>query len=436
MTSNDAQIDVLLRRYAGRSPDSSPTEHLDPDELSAFAEGAIPEAARTRYVSHLVDCDNCRQIVAQLANSSGTVTAAAAAPAIAGSGYSWWKRLAGFLSPMTLRYAAFAMVLIAVAGVVLLVTRRPRESNLVAHSDSAQPAPQSAVKAPSGNATAPDAGTLQAEANNNKTLNTNTPALRPTPIDEIAKLDQPRTIDSAVSPPKAAKEGDVTTSPGSGVSKKGESPATEPAPSYAPPPPAVAAERQQQPDYRQQQNNVGGNQASGPRKSGPADQFKMMDRPGRAGEAGKDVAADDKSVVASNRAPASKRAGNERLKGPRRDLENNTSNNASNTASLSRNEDETRSRNAQAIVTQSPVQVTQSSVREEKPSDTRSAGGRKFRRQGNGWVDSKFKSSMTLKSISRGSSEFDELDSGLRSIAQQIGGQVIVVWKNKAYLIK
>ncbi|HMJ25722.1 MAG TPA: hypothetical protein VK475_07830, partial [Pyrinomonadaceae bacterium] len=308
----------------------------------------------------------------------------------------------------------------AVAGVVLLVTRRPRESNLVAHSDSAQPAPQSAVK-PFGDGTTPGVNTVPTEANNNKTLATRTtPSLQPTPIDQIAKLDQPRTVDSALSPPKPAKEGDVTTSSGPVSSKKAESSAAEPAPSYAPPPPAAVAERaQQQPDYRQQQNS--GTLASGPRKSGPADQFKMMDRPGRAGEGSKDVGADDKSAVASNRAPASKRAGEEKLKGPRRDLENN--------ASLSRNEDEARSRNAQGIITQSPAQ-------EAKPADTRSAGGRKFRRQGNGWVDSKFKSSMPLKSISRGSSEFNELDSGLRSIAQQIGGQVIVVWKNKAYLIK
>jgi hypothetical protein len=78
--------------------------------------------------------------------------------------------------------------------------------------------------------------------------------------------------------------------------------------------------------------------------------------------------------------------------------------------------------------------VNQPSKNEETPQ-TRSAGGRKFRRQGNSWIDTKFKSSMPVKSISRGSSEFDALDSGLRSIAQQIGGQILVVWKNKAYMI-
>ena len=72
---------------------------------------------------------------------------------------------------------------------------------------------------------------------------------------------------------------------------------------------------------------------------------------------------------------------------------------------------------------------------EESPQ-TRSVGGHKFRRQGNSWVDQKFKSSMTLRNISRGSDEFAALDSGVRSIAQQLGGEVIVVSKGKAYLIK
>jgi hypothetical protein len=42
---------------------------------------------------------------------------------------------------------------------------------------------------------------------------------------------------------------------------------------------------------------------------------------------------------------------------------------------------------------------------------------------------------MKLKSISRGSGDFNNLDSGLRSIAQELGGELIVVWKGKAYQI-
>jgi hypothetical protein len=420
-------MDVLLRRYAGKSAGSSPTQHLDADELTAFAEGAIPEAARTRYVSHLVDCDNCRLIVSQLAISSGAVVAAEATPAVAPSGYSWSKRLARFFSPMTLRYAAFAVVLITVAGVGYLVTRNPRDSNLIAQKDATQQAPQTAVK-PYGDGTSPSTGTLQSEANNNKGSETKpTPLSQASPVtDQIAKLDQPRPVDSAVSPPKPPKEGDVTTSPGLVASKKAESP-TAAAPSYAPPPPPVEAERgQYQTQSRQQQNTAGVASASGPNKSQSVDQFKVQGGAARTGEFSKGVGQDDSRLV-TTRPPASKRAADEKPKGPRRDLESNTA--------MNRNADEGRARNVAGNAAQSPVTLAQSAG-EEKPPETRSAGGHKFRRQGNGWVDTKFKPSMPLKSIARGSSEFNDLDSGLRAIAQQVGGQVLVVWKNKAYLIK
>jgi hypothetical protein len=65
-----------------------------------------------------------------------------------------------------------------------------------------------------------------------------------------------------------------------------------------------------------------------------------------------------------------------------------------------------------------------------------SVGGRKFRRQGSVWVDLKFKSSMPVTTVARGSENFSALDSKLRSIAQQLGGEVIVVWKGKAYRIR
>jgi len=43
---------------------------------------------------------------------------------------------------------------------------------------------------------------------------------------------------------------------------------------------------------------------------------------------------------------------------------------------------------------------------------------------------------MSVRNVSRGSEEFGALDSGLRSIAQQLGGEIIVVWKSKAYRIR
>jgi len=80
MTPEDAQIDILLRRYARRAERDLGTQHLDADELNAFAEGAVPAEARSRYTSHLADCSHCRQLVSQLAMASGA--------AISGGGHS------------------------------------------------------------------------------------------------------------------------------------------------------------------------------------------------------------------------------------------------------------------------------------------------------------------------------------------------------------
>ena len=114
---------------------------------------------------------------------------------------------------------------------------------------------------------------------------------------------------------------------------------------------------------------------------------------------------------------------NEKAKGPRRD--------ADNVAAANRSVNEARP----------PAPKTEDARGEKhttsgEESETRSVGGRKFRRQGNAWIDAKFKSSMSLKNVSRGSEEFAALDSGLRSIAQQLGGEAIIVWKGKAYLIR
>jgi hypothetical protein len=144
----------------------------------------------------------------------------------------------------------------------------------------------------------------------------------------------------------------------------------------------------------------------------------------RATEAGKDNrSADDNSRLAANQPLTSRRVADEKAKGPRRDAENNSRNRNSNDV-------QTDATKTQGIF------ASDRAASEEKPPETRSAGGRKFRRQGNSWIDTKFKSSMTLKNISRGSSDFNDLDSGLRSIAQQLGGEVVVVWKGKAYAIR
>jgi hypothetical protein len=73
--------------------------------------------------------------------------------------------------------------------------------------------------------------------------------------------------------------------------------------------------------------------------------------------------------------------------------------------------------------------------REDRSVETSSVGGRRFRRQGNVWIDTSYKSS-ALTNIARGSEQYRALvadEPSLRKIAEHFGGEVIVVWKSRAY---
>jgi hypothetical protein len=409
MTPNDVQIDVLMRRYAKHSSSEAPPEHLDADELNAFAEGSLPLAARASYVSHLAACENCRQLVSQLAMSSGAVATAEPAGSTEMEGASWSQRVAAFFAPRTLRYAAFAVVLIAAAGVVFLVARRPaNNSALVARNEqenqpavtAVKPADQVAPQANVGNSPLPDAnrnGNLAESGQNPR-------------VDQ--ERDESKVTANTVPPPKPPGETLPAATPA--LAAKSAAPTmTESRPSYAPPPPG---ESQGVEARSRQQQNVAG-LTSGPRKTGSSDdKYKAMDRVEQT------EIAKDRPVDNSNRATANQQAQNNRIatrgkrSGPRRDQDNVAQTN-------------------QLQVEPSKKEST-GTGESEMATETRSVGGRKFRKQGNAWVDLKFKSSMSLRSVARGSEEFASLDSGLRSIASQLGGEIIVVWKNKAYRIR
>ena len=428
MTSNDKQIDVLMRRYAKAAPRTSVSGHLDADELSAFAEGSLPPATRAGYVSHLADCDDCRKQASALAISSGAVVRTEESPSTVVSGRSFWQILAGLFALPVLRYAAFAAVLLMVAGVAFVALRQSRrDSGMIAANEPVNQQRESAIK---------PRDELQEGARGNKQADADTRSA-PSPSssvgnDQIAKADTTTKaaepvvgaglMKEAPAPVTAEKPAPITAE-----KKPAQGEVAQTAPSYAPVPPGDVVTQKKQEDYREAQTRSG---ISGPRQQQQkldADKFGQE----RERDATKDVARTDDlarksgapaSVAANQPPPSPRRAMDEKAKGPMRNMENN---------SINRNENLGR---VEAPKTTSTGGSDRAAT-EEAPQ-TRSAGGRKFRRQGAAWVDQKFKASMTLKSVSRGSEAFDDLDSGLRSIAQQLGGEVIVVWKGKAYLIK
>ena len=401
---NDKDMDVLIGRYAKGAAKGTPVVHPDADELNAFAEGALPPSARQRYLSHFADCDDCRKLVSLLAVTTGAGVEARI-PASQPIAEPWWKKLSVVFAIPTLRYAAFGVVLLAVGGIAFLAWRQPAQRNaeMVAQNQP-QTSPVEAVKP----ATTKEPEVLREEGT---TRNANTAIPQPTVSSTFGQNPSGLTT---VSPPPPPKPSDAIAAKDAapfvgGAGRSDDAARAQSSPSYAPAPPTEGYSVY---DRSREQPKVGAS-PGGPRRNESSDKYKTIDR------AGDFAKARDED---SNRAAANQPASENKL------------------------EDAKRERTASQVVTVSPKSVgelpaaarksaaTRSSS-EEAP-ETRSVGGRKFKRQGNAWVDSKLKSSMSVRTVGRGSEEFDKLDSGLRSIAKQLSGEIVVVWKGKAYRIR
>ena len=81
------------------------------------------------------------------------------------------------------------------------------------------------------------------------------------------------------------------------------------------------------------------------------------------------------------------------------------------------------------------IRAKQSAPLSAGVSGVRTAGGKKFEMKQGAWYDTSYRGQGT-KNVRRGTSEYRALDSGLRSIAESIGGTVVVVWNGKAYRIQ
>jgi hypothetical protein len=425
MSFDDAQMDVLLRRHAASTrgaQDDITAQHLDADEMNAFAEGSLPAAARSRYVSHLAECDDCRKMVSQLAITAGAVARVEPSPALPTGGGSWREKLAAFLRPPTLRYAAFAVVLVAAIGITLVVIKQQRKQDLslVAQNEPLGQPQVSAVKPSQDGAASP----APASATNAPAEERSRTSPLPTPAPNVADQEAVKTGESPAAPPKPMKESTEAEEPAAKKAAQPSNPESKPA--YAPPPPEETQLAQREGaaskpggPLQARQQGIGGQVTTQSQKS-ETDKFGNAGRGQAIEDASNMRAKDNNTKLAKNSPTVVAGAADEKQKGPRRDVDNVAANR---NANEKRGDDARNETAGSAIKTGSDV------------SETRTVGGRKFRRQGDAWVDAKFKSSMTLKSISRSSDEFNALDSGLRSIAQQLSGQIVVVWKGKAYQI-
>jgi hypothetical protein len=71
--------------------------------------------------------------------------------------------------------------------------------------------------------------------------------------------------------------------------------------------------------------------------------------------------------------------------------------------------------------------------------ETRTVAGRHFRKQGSIWIDTAYAAPRATTNLTRGSEQYRGLiadEPGIKTIADQLDGEVIVVWKGRAYRIR
>ncbi len=380
----DKEIDTLLRKAQPGRPVyvGDLASHLDADEISAFAENAMPEKSRALHLAHMADCDRCRKILSNLLVMNAEVVPAAAslgAITIAERALPWYRRLLLFPN---LAYVMGSLVLVFAGFLGYTVVRNFGNADLVSQvSDTEvrkggpnfqdEPAYSEAPVASANSganaaANTTSSGTFAANANSSRVI---------APSDDKGPADNRTDNDFAV---------DGVTSADSSLPAPPPAAAAQPAPRDLP-----ARERDEVGKAKKEDKAAGGVQLQELSKN---DSTLKMQSPGAG------------SQSQSQSGPMNR---NERQYN--RQLEN-----------LDR----------RAAAKRSVKRVEEGSSGGQKV-----VGGRTFERKESVWYDTAYQGRPTIN-VRRGSAEFDRLDGGLRSIANSLSGTLVVVWGTKAYRIQ
>jgi hypothetical protein len=419
-------MDRILRRYARRGGETlrgalgagndvaaaAGGAHLDADEMNAYSEGALPEAARSRYFAHLADCDTCRKLVTELtlaASASNEGKSRVASLEAAAPPKSWRDWLAAIFSPPVLRYGVPALALFAVIVVVVVAMRSQRKELSVAqntqetkyygptsaaNSNSAETTAStaSAENHPGGNAALPAPSENQTQPGAMATP----PPAKPTTLADAPVVSQ----ETVVNKPEPAQTEDnrVIARKSGEANERAQEETAAAAPPPAPKSPVLSAP------------------AAEPENSDRRDEQKKSKAAGK----------DDDALPVNGRAAAGAATANKREADAERNVLGSTS------ATTRAPQSQTRRRPSAA----SKSGPADAAADKEGSAATRNVGGRQFQRQGGAWVDTSYNSSRSTTNVRRGSEQYRALiadEPGLRSIAEQLGGEVIVVWKSRAY---
>ena len=396
------EIDLLLRRMSrqdGGSLRAATEQHLDADELSSYAQNALPAAARARYTEHLADCSTCRKLVTELSLSLGATVAGAAPLETVAEPSALKKFLASLFSPMVLRYTVPALGLIVVGAIGFVILRQSRQDGFVAQLDTKERQAARITATPEASAPASSANAA---------------------FDDSQQKAQSGQVAPPVTNPKEIAPKSEGTGGAGDVAASGPAPAPAPTPApateqtaAAAPPPKVAAE---QPSAK-----TGFLAAEEEKKKNEA---KKTDAVARKESAPTAQATDTSVSTAKANEPA-------------RD-ENRAAKPGSDRVDESKREALPVQRRSATLGGASNVARARNQA-EKDDAETRTVSGRRFRKERGIWTDTAYDSSTRTVDMARGSEQFRALvadEPEIKKIAEQLDGEVIVVWKGRAYRIR
>jgi len=374
----DKEIDAILRKARGSEAVISFDSHLDADEIAAFAENAVTERARARYTAHFADCARCRKLLSNvilLNSDAATETVSSTVPAtVEETKIPWYRKL--FVFPQ-LAYTMGGLVLLfsGFFGYVILQNISGTQNSEVSKAvEAPSQMEKSAPSAANANSSSMSNTTTATVSNSTVTTTANTAS------NSAATMNQPSLQSSnTIAAPSLPSDKKVVT--GETENKLADTmPMATPAP---------------KPELRTEKSD---------------DQPLLKPAPSTA-------------INQSNAAGAS-REENKRDKNERQN-EN---------AFILDGQDARKDADDEVMKTRRATPQP-AKKKENEAGATRSVGGKTFNNVGGIWFDSAV-GKQKQKTVRRGTSEYQKLDSNLRSIAEQLGGTVVILWNGKAYRIQ
>ncbi len=400
------EMDLLLRSLARResrfedrvAEEQASGSHLDSDELNSYSEHALPAATRARYTIHLADCSRCRKLVAELSSVAGIYAREHAAQQDTPAGF--WTKIGQLFSLPVLRYAVPALSLFVVVAIGLIVFRQQRRQELVARNEPAA----GLVAVPEDKQAGPPSGhsseTMIREPSSARSDSAPSPNADQTTTSE-------RNQGKASSSDKAEAGSPKKDSPAESIVAEVAQPTFAPEPAPAPPAKAEGAVADAKREGAARTESAARPQsAASNEKAGDRDNVARVEARTQQEERERAKGEDRQRQVAG--APASSPQ-------PRRGL--------------------AKLRTAEG----GRGDVAGNKKADDEAEETRSVGGRHFRRQGGIWVDAAYRSGVTVITLVRGSEQYRALVSdepAIRTIADELPGEIVLVWKGRGYRIR